>query len=672
MKKFLKGSLSLLLAVTIVLSAAYIGLSEVDFAISASAASGNLSANVQWLLDNDGVLTISGNGPMVDYSYGSGALPYQANLVKKVVIADGVTSVGERAFKDCKVLKSVEIADSVTSIGYGAFYGCSSLDDVKIGDGVTSIGGDAFYGTEIFNEEENYWTNGVLYIGKYLIAVKTNVSNVVTKPGTKVIADKAFAYSGASSVALNEGIVNIPSYAFYGCSNLVSVKIPETVVTIGAYAFENCTRLQSVYWNAKLVQDFTADSNIFRCAGTEGSGINFYFGEKVLKVPAYLCYSEKKTQRANVANVEIVGDTTIIGAYAFYKCENLSTVTLGNKIEFIEDNAFAGCTGITRINFLGKISEWKQVHKGANNDVLDYYDRYAEDEDGNVVKVADVVYFQKPDTPAVLALNPLVGGIQVVWAPVEDARMYNVYRRAAGSNAWIYIGTTRDGNTTLVDNTVVSGQYYCYSVRAYITHSQYSDYAPSLTKYRKFVDAPKVTSLDNEVNGIRVTWDAVNTNGPVEYRVYRRGVASSNYTYLGTTTNLTFLDTGVKNSYATYYRYVVKAVAGKDGVGYYSAADTNYGLYTYRLAAPAIKNVDSTKTGISLKWGAVDGSTGYYVYRKTAGSTWSRVAYVSGVNNTTYVDKTAKQSVTYTYAVRSVYVRYYSAMSSTVSCTDRY
>ena len=563
MKKFLKGSLSLLLAVTIVLSAAYIGLSEVDFAISASAASGNLSANVQWLLDNDGVLTISGNGPMVDYSYGSGALPYQANLVKKVVIADGVTSVGERAFKDCKVLKSVEIADSVTSIGYGAFYGCSSLDDVKIGDGVTSIGGDAFYGTEIFNEEENYWTNGVLYIGKYLIAVKTNVSNVVTKPGTKVIADKAFAYSGASSVALNEGIVNIPSYAFYGCSNLVSVKIPETVVTIGAYAFENCTRLQSVYWNAKLVQDFTADSNIFRCAGTEGSGINFYFGEKVLKVPAYLCYSEKKTQRANVANVEIVGDTTIIGAYAFYKCENLSTVTLGNKIEFIEDNAFAGCTGITRINFLGKISEWKQVHKGANNDVLDYYDRY-EKVDKVVVKVPDTVIFEKPATPEVktvpvIIIKPatpennneeeFVGAINVTWNAVADARLYNVYRRSAGSKSWIYIGSTTSA-TELVDENVVSGQYYCYSVRAFITHSQYSDYISDKTELRRYLDAPKVTSLENETNGIRSNWDAV--AGATHYRVYRRGVNSAYYTYLGTTTALTFLDTSV-GSHCDYY-----------------------------------------------------------------------------------------------------------------------
>ncbi len=671
MKKFLKGSLSLLLAVTMVLSVAYIGLSEVDFAISASAASsGNLGENVQWTLDDDGVLTIFGNGPMADYSYGNVVLPYQANLVKKVVIADGVTSVGERAFKDCKVLKSVEIADSVTSIGYGAFYGCSALDDITIGNGVTSIGGDAFYGTEVYNED-GYWTNGVLYIGQYLIAVKTNVSNVVTKPGTKVIADKAFAYAGVSSVVLNEGIVNIPTYAFYGCSNLVSVKIPSTVATIGAYAFENCTRLQSVYWNAASVEDFTEDANIFKAAGTEGSGINFYFGEKVVRIPAYLCYSEKRTQRANVATIEIADGATSVGKYAFYKCENLSTVSIAKSVASIEDSAFAGCTGILRINFLGKISEWKAIIKGSNNDVLDYYDRY-ETVDGVTVKLPDVVYFQKPKTPKVLTLNPLVGGIQVVWAPVEDARMYNVYRRTAGSKTWVYIGTTRDDNTTLVDNSVVSGQYYCYSVRAYITHSQYSDYDASLTKYRKFVDAPKVTSLDNEVNGIRVTWGAVNANGPVEYRVYRRGVGSSTYTYLGTTKNLTFLDTSVKNSHATYYRYVVKAVAGKDGVGYYSAADTNYGLYTYRLVAPTIKNVDSSKAGITVKWGAVDGSTGYYVYRKTAGSSWTRVAYVSGVNNTTYVDKTAKQSVNYTYAVRTVYVRYYSAMSSTVSCTDRY
>ena len=63
-----------------------------------------------------------------------------------VIIPDGVTSIGNWAFRDCSNLKSVIISNSVTNIKEYAFRNCSSLESVTISDSVTSIEGWVFEG----------------------------------------------------------------------------------------------------------------------------------------------------------------------------------------------------------------------------------------------------------------------------------------------------------------------------------------------------------------------------------------------------------------------------------------------------------------------------------------------------------------------------------------------
>ncbi len=85
-----------------------------------------------------------------------------------------------------------------------------------------------------------------------------------------------------------------------------------------------------------------------------------------------------------------------------------------------------------------------------------------------------------------------------------------------------------------------------------------------------------------------------------------------------------------------------------------------------------MKSAVSGKTGIAVKWGEVKGAQNYYVYRKTANSGWVRLATVKGGNTVTYVDKTAKKGVTYTYTAKAIDGKSISAYSSTISCKDKY
>ena len=104
---------------------------------------------LSWTLDSNGKLTISGSGDMDDFHTPTlENLKYEAWLayrgkIEEVVIQDGITSIGSKAFEFCN-LKMVTIPDSVISIGEEAFYYCHALSSITIPDSVTTIGSEAF------------------------------------------------------------------------------------------------------------------------------------------------------------------------------------------------------------------------------------------------------------------------------------------------------------------------------------------------------------------------------------------------------------------------------------------------------------------------------------------------------------------------------------------------
>ena len=108
----------------------------------AAASGDDAGANVTWDLYSDGTLVIRGTGSM-DYDGPPPWFEYKKSITK-VVIENGVTSIGYSAFTDCDGLTSVTIPDGVTAISNLAFSGCSGLTSVTIPDGVTIIGQSAF------------------------------------------------------------------------------------------------------------------------------------------------------------------------------------------------------------------------------------------------------------------------------------------------------------------------------------------------------------------------------------------------------------------------------------------------------------------------------------------------------------------------------------------------
>ena len=154
-----------------------------------------------------------------------------------MVIGDSVTSIGEKAFSNCRSLTSIIIPDSVTSIGFSAFEGCRSLTSITLpAESIYSILGHIF-GTRSYTGST---ATSQLVDGEYATYYIPTSLNKVTVTGG-----------------------NIGSSAFYNCGSLTEIVISDSVTSIGYSAFYGCSSLTSVYYKgtasdwAKITIDIT-------------------------------------------------------------------------------------------------------------------------------------------------------------------------------------------------------------------------------------------------------------------------------------------------------------------------------------------------------------------------------------------------------------------------------
>ena len=187
-----------------------------------------------WTLDDEGVLTISGDGNMENYYYTHFAAPWGTNIVD-VIIEDGVLNIGDYAFYECTNLKNISISKSVLSIGRGAFDGCGCLMDLSIPDSIKNIGVNALSGTGWYKNQPD----GLVYAGKIAYRYKGDCPEAITiNAGTLGIADNAFSFLGSlKSIIIPNGLLTIGEKAFYNSSNLSEITFPDCLIDIGNDAF---------------------------------------------------------------------------------------------------------------------------------------------------------------------------------------------------------------------------------------------------------------------------------------------------------------------------------------------------------------------------------------------------------------------------------------------------
>lgn len=245
-----------------------------------------------------GTLTISGTGTIRGYSKGEAPWYSMKEEVQKVVIGDGVTSIGNFAFHGCENMSELTLGSSVTTIGTSAFYGCAALDEVAFPASLTELKAYAFSNCSGLSE--------LTFEGEAVPVIASTALNAVRAKAVHTDSENWSEFGGSG---------------FGG----------------------------AIYWTDDPEEEVLGGSCGGQAAWTFVDGTLTIYGEngtrgysKKTDVPWY-------EYRDQITKIVVEDGITSLGNYSFMECENVTEVYLSNTLTFIGVNAFSTCSKLTSI-----------------------------------------------------------------------------------------------------------------------------------------------------------------------------------------------------------------------------------------------------------------------------------------------------------------------------------
>ncbi len=230
---------------------------------------------------------------------------YKGNS-KKVIVPNGITTIGASAFWDCTSVVEIQLPETLTRIGGDAFYYCKNLEKLVIPKSVWIMGNNPFAGCPkliLENKSEHFQLiDRILY--------NKDLTNLIHYTISKT--DKTFS--------IPNSVICLGKHCFYDCNNIEHITIPESVIKFENNPFSGCEKLT-----------ITNKSSYYHIE--EGVIYNKF------KTTIIGCLNGSK-----IAKLEIPESVTLISRNSFWNCKNINKIVLSKNINRIGYNPFAGCS----------------------------------------------------------------------------------------------------------------------------------------------------------------------------------------------------------------------------------------------------------------------------------------------------------------------------------------
>ena len=238
----------------------------------------------------------------------------------------------------------VVVPNSITQIYEYAFYNNTSLLTVTILSNVTSIPAYAFAGCSGLTNVTI--PDSVTSIDIWAFSDCSGLTSITIPDSVTKIGDAAFyGCNGLTSITIPDGVTSIGSSAFFGCKGLTSITIPISVTSIGQIAFQGCNSLTTVNWNAKACTD-VYQSTVNPLFGDCSNLTTLNIGNNVESIPGYTFAGCSGLTTVNWNAKACVN----VGSFLFEDCPSLITVNIGDNVTAIASNGFSSCDVLKNIN----------------------------------------------------------------------------------------------------------------------------------------------------------------------------------------------------------------------------------------------------------------------------------------------------------------------------------